>query len=381
MAEDHDTYRESGLAAQVESIRATVGRFDVATLAAAERIRDAEKRYVEGTVAHPDAVAVFDAASSEAPHAAGLVALLSNVESVQSSIESALPEQVNDSNIARIAAALRFIDNELNKYFADSDPGHLTNACGTGLQNFHQALRRSFGYWQMGQDPARWPPVTADLDLRPERRDKLTSKLLAALQGWIPGSRAQLRGSLGAGTADDYSDIDIGWVVPDQDFTEAVDALGAALSQCSAVLALRTDPGFARSTGRRLVFARLYGLPMFWRVDIDIRAATAATDDQCDADNPDARSEAGWSAPASAIENAIAAIKATARGQADTADNLLRRGCERIGHPPGPSAHVADGITNLADACATREPRLTRMAAEIRQVTDHLFRSASPGDM
>jgi hypothetical protein len=381
MAEDHDIYRESGLAAQVESIEAAVRRFDETTLAAAERVRDAEQGYVEGTVAHPDAVAVFDAASSEAPHAAGLVALLSNVGHVQYSIEAALPEQVNDTNIARIAAALRFIDSELNAYFADSDPGHLANACDTGLQNFHRALRRSFGYWQMGQDPARWPRVTADLDRRPERRDKLTGKLLAALQGWIPGSRAQLRGSLGAGTADEYSDIDIGWVVPDRDFTEAVDTLGAALSQCSAVLSLRTDPAFARSTGRRLVFARLHGLPLFWRVDIDIRAAAAAADDQYDAGNRDARGEAGWSAPASAIENAIAAIKAAARGQADTAENLLRGGCERIGHDPGPSAHLADEITNLADACATREPRLARTAAEIRQVTDHLFRSASPGDM
>src|SRR5215831_3825771 len=165
MAEEHDTYRESGLAAQVESIRATVRRFDETTLAAAERIRDAEKRYVEGTLAHPDTVAIFDAARSEAPHAAGLVALLTNVRHVQFYMESALPEQVNDTNIARIAAALRFIDHELNNYFADSDPGHITKACDTGLQNFHQALRRSFGYWHMGQDPARWPPVTADLDL------------------------------------------------------------------------------------------------------------------------------------------------------------------------------------------------------------------------
>jgi hypothetical protein len=174
MAEDHDIYRESGPAAQVESIQAAVRRLDETTLAAPERVRDAEQGYVEGTAAHPDAVAVFDAASSEAPHAAGLVALLSNVRHVQYSIESALPGQVNDTNIARIAAALRFIDNELNAYFAESDPGHLTNACDTGLQNFHQALRRSFGYWQMGQDPARWPHVTADLDLRPERREKLT---------------------------------------------------------------------------------------------------------------------------------------------------------------------------------------------------------------
>src|SRR5262249_41110188 len=151
------------------------------------------------------------------------------------------------------------------------------------------------------------------------------------------------------------------------DFTEAAATVGAALSQCSAVLALRTDPDFARSTGRRLVFARLHGLPLFWRGDIDIRAAAAAAEGPPAADNPGAPSEAGWSAPASAIENATAAIKAAARGQADAAENLLRSGCERIGHDPGPTAHLADGITDLDDACAAREPRLARMAAEICQ--------------
>src|SRR5262245_21757901 len=171
----------------------------------------------------------------------------------------------------------------------------------------------------MGQDPARWPPVVADLDLRPERRDEVTCKLLAALQGWIPGSAAQLRGSLGAGTADDYSDIDICWVVPDQAFAEAIDTLGAALSQYNAVLSLRADPEFARSAKRRVVFARMWRMPLFWRVDIDIRARSIAADDRHDAGNPDACSDAGWSAPASAIENAVAAMKAAVRGQAGTA--------------------------------------------------------------
>jgi len=287
------------------------------------------------------------------------------------------PELVTDTNIARITDALRFIDNELNNYFADSDTAHLTNALDTGLQSLHQALRRSFGYWQKGPDPET---VTADLDLRPERRDKLTGKLLAALQGWIPGSVAQLRGSLGTGTADKYSDIDICWVVPDQDFTEAADTLGAALSQCTAVLALRADPEFARSAMRRVVFARLHGMPLFWRVDIDIRASSVAADDLHDAGNPDARHEAGWSAPASAIENAIAAIKAAARGQTDAADGLLGRGFKRIGLDPGPIVDLADAISSLADACAAQEPHLTRMAAEVHQVADHLLRSTRPGD-
>jgi hypothetical protein len=377
MLRDQEKFQASGLAAQADNIRNTIKRFDEATLAAAYSIRDAEIRLLEATLTQADAEAIWDAACAVAPHAPGIITMLSNLESLPVQMQNALPELLTDTNITRITDALQFIDNELNNYFADSDTAHLTNALDTGLQNLHQALRRSFGYWQQGRDPET---VTADLDLRPERRDKLTGKLLAALQGWIPGSAAQLRGSLGAGTADDYSDIDICWIVPDQNFTEAADTLGAALSQCTAVLALRTDPEFARSATRRVAFTRLQGMPLFWRVDIDIRANSVAADDLHDAGNPDARDEAGWSAPASAIENAIAAIKATARGQADTADGMLDRGFKRIGHDPGPSADLADAITSLADACAAQEPRLTRMAAEVRQVADHLLRPTSPED-
>jgi hypothetical protein len=370
MLRDQDKFRESGLAAQVDNIRNTIKRFDEATLAAAYSIRDAEMRLGEETLTQADADAIWDAACVVDPHAPGIIAMLSNLDHLPRRIETALPELVNDTNLARIASALQFIDNALKNYFADSDTGHLTDALDTGLQNLHQALERSFGYWQMGRYPER---VEADLDLRPERRHNLTGKLLAALQGWVPGSRAQLRGSLGAATADDYSDIDICWAVPDQDFTEAVDTVGAALSQYSAVWSFRTDPEFARSARRRVVFARLWRMPLLWRVDIDIRACSVAADDLYDVGNPDASSDTGWSAPASAIENAIAAIKAAARGQADVADVLLRRGGGQIGHVPGSTADLADSVTSLADACASQEPRLARMAAEVRQVADHLL--------
>jgi hypothetical protein len=51
MAGRRDKHRQSGLAAQIHSIRDTVQRFDEATLAAAERIRDADKRLAEGSLA------------------------------------------------------------------------------------------------------------------------------------------------------------------------------------------------------------------------------------------------------------------------------------------------------------------------------------------
>jgi hypothetical protein len=377
MVPDQDRFRESGLAAQVARIRDTVGRFDETTHAAADRIRDAEVRFFEGTIEQAEASAIYEAAVGVVPHAPDLVRMLSNLDYLPYAMQSAIPELVNETNIARIADALRFIDDELNNYFADSDSIHLTNALESGLHKYQLAVRRSFGYWQKGRDPEM---VTADLDLSRERRDKLTGKLRASLQGWIPGSRTELRGSLRTGTADEYSDIGICWVVPDQDFNESVDTLGAALSQCSAVLALCTDPGFAHSAERRVVFARLSRMPLFWRVDIDIRAGSAATDDHYQVGNPDAPSDTGWPAPAGAIENAIAAIKAAARGQANTAEALLRRGCDQIAHTPYPTADLADAIAGLSHACATQEPRLARMAAEVRQLADHFLRRALPGD-
>ncbi len=371
-------YPGSGVSAQADSIRATLRRFDETTLAAAYSIRDAEIRLVEGALTQEEADAIWDAAWALNPYAPGIIMMLSNLDGLPAQIQTALPELVNDTNIARITAALRLIDDELKSYFTDADTVHLANALDTGLQNLHQALRRSFGYWQKGQDPET---VTADLDLRSERRDELTGKLMAALRHWIPGSDAQLRGSLDSGSADGYSDVNLCWVVPDEEFIEAADTLGAALSQVTAVLSLRADPRFARSARRRLVCARLYGLPLFWPIHIDIRATSAADDDLYDSGNPAARSDAGWSGPASAIENAIVALKAAARSQAGTADGLLRRGWERIGHQPGPTADLAGAIIGLADACAAEEPNLATMAAEIHQAAERLVRAPASGEV
>jgi hypothetical protein len=120
MIRGQDKFHESGLAARAENIRAAAGRFDAVTLAAAESIREGEKRFHEaaegsaGDAERRSAEAMYDSASALAPHAPGLVALLSNLDHLPYSIQSALPELINDTNIARITGALRFIDNELN---------------------------------------------------------------------------------------------------------------------------------------------------------------------------------------------------------------------------------------------------------------------------
>jgi predicted nucleotidyltransferase/predicted ester cyclase len=215
----------------------------------------------------------------------------------------------------------------------------------------------------------------ATLDLSPERRDRLAAELRAALTAAIPDSRAELRGSLACGTADPYSDIDLAWVVPDDMFAAAVESAATAIQSVGAVSSLRRDPDLARSDRRRLLFFRLAGLPLFWRVDLDIRAASVAADSGYDDANPAARSEAGWSRPASAMENAAAAIKAALRGLPSIADGLLSRGYQRIGLDPAPTADLPSRITRLVDSCAALEPGLTALAAEVREVLQAFARA------
>jgi hypothetical protein len=367
-----DAFTETEIAVQAERIRATARRFDETTLAAAQSIRDAEKRLHAGTLSQADADAALDAASAVFPHVVSLVTLLAVIDGLEGTIRGALPELVSEAGLARVSEVLRRIDEELNRYFADGDSVHLTNALDVERQNLYGALRRRFGYWQRGTAPET---VGADLDLCPERRQRLAEGLLAVLEAWVPGSRARLRGSLAAGTADEYSDIELCWVVPDEGFAEAVDTAGAAVSRRLAVLSFRISPELARPRRRRLIFIRGCRVPLFWRIDLDIRAESVAADDQHDVGNPDARSDAGWSASASAIENAVAAIKAAARGQADTAADLVRRGYSRIELDADPSADLAESITSLAQACAVRESGLTTLAAEVSQVVDHFLRT------
>jgi predicted nucleotidyltransferase len=217
----------------------------------------------------------------------------------------------------------------------------------------------------------------ADLDLRPERRDKLAAEVRAALEALIPGSSTAVRGSLAAQTADSYSDIDLCWVVGDENFTAAVSAAVGLAAKLPSVLSVRVDPGLARSDRRRLIFVRLARVPLFWRVDLDIRARSVAADDSYDDGSPLARDATGWSPPASAIENAIAAVKSGVRGRADVTSGLLSRGYERIGLVPRPDAGLTELIAVLAESCARLEPGLAAMASEVREVAETLL--APPG--
>lgn len=206
-------------------------------------------------------------------------------------------------------------------------------------------------------------PTSRLVNADPPERQLLAQALLASLVAACPGSYAALRGSIARGTADQWSDIDLLWIVPDAGFEAAVARVPDALGVVRAVAALRSDPDLQLSTGRRLLYARLQGVPLFWRVDLAVFAASVGEDWAYDLDNPAARGNA-WSWPESALANAVAAVRAFRRGRHDEAIALLARAAERIGAPL-PAGDLPRQVRVLAAAAVEREPRLSTYAAEV----------------
>ncbi|MGW1678778.1 hypothetical protein [Saccharopolyspora sp. NPDC002376] len=173
----------------------------------------------------------------------------------------------------------------------------------------------------------------------------------------VSDSRVSLIGSLGAGTADAYSDVDLAWVVPEGSVPTCVERLPSVLGTVAEFVSVRSSPEFQRSAVRRSVFVRFRRVPLFWRLDLAVWAASHAFDESADIDNPEARG-ADWSLPESAAMNAIGARKEVLRGRSSLADGLLSRGFQRIDAPdPGGDWHTR--ITSLARAAASRAPNST----------------------
>ncbi|MGW2472217.1 hypothetical protein [Streptomyces sp. NPDC001665] len=197
-------------------------------------------------------------------------------------------------------------------------------------------------------------------------RAALAHEVRLALKRSCPGSHAELTGSLGSGTADAFSDIDIAWVVPDARFPDCLHRAVAVLGGVRPVDGVRIDPDFYRSDRRRLLFVRFAGVQLFWRLDLDVRAASVADDPHYDVGNPAARARGDeWSRPASALANAIGAVKAVARKRDDEARGLLDRGFARIGEDDRAGGAWADDVARLAHAAALRDASLSDLAAQV----------------
>lgn len=183
-------------------------------------------------------------------------------------------------------------------------------------------------------------------------RGVFAARLMAALEGTVDGSVAELRGSLASDAGDRFSDVDLRWVVPGAAFGEAIATVPFALANVGGELPLvRSDPDEA-APGRRHLALRFPALPLFWRVDLEVVADGPATD----APAPD------WPAPASALENAIAAVKARGRGDEEEARRLLEAGHARLGDAPA----AATTPKALAERAAEADPALAALAARVR---------------
>jgi hypothetical protein len=180
---------------------------------------------------------------------------------------------------------------------------------------------------------------------------------------WLGGAAA---GSLAEGRADPYSDVDLLWDVPDAAFAGAIASLPVFMARVRPLASLRFDPDFQHSARRRLAFVRFSGVPLFWRVDLDVFARSVGRDPDYDRDNPFARGTS-WSLAESSLANAIAAIKAQRRGRDTESAELLTRAEARIG-VASPAVDLQSRIGLLVDAVAGKDSTTTSLAADIHRL-------------
>lgn len=202
-------------------------------------------------------------------------------------------------------------------------------------------------------------------------RTELVERIITQLETATPSSTALVRGSLAECHADAYSDIDLLWEVPDRAFASAIANLPMILSHVRPIASLRFDPDFQRSERRRLAFVRFADVPLFWRVDLDILAASLGRDLDYDRENAAARGT-DWSLTESALMNAIAAIKAHLRGREHEAAELLERAEDRVGVTRNP-CDVQLRLTRLLSVIAQQDPTQRPLVDELVRLVQATF--------
>jgi hypothetical protein len=209
------------------------------------------------------------------------------------------------------------------------------------------------------------------MDLDTKLRTRLADRILGCLEESAPGSEALLRGSLEVDTADQYSDIDVLWEVPDSDFQRCVASLEETLFRVCPIASLRSVPDFQNSEKRRLIFVRFEGIPLFWRLDLDIFAQSIHRDPAYDLGNSKARGSE-WSLSESALMNVVAAVKAHLRGKGEEARQLLVRAYRRVGSD-FPDLELRELMLKLATEVSIMDPKVVALAEDIRKLVLEAF--------
>jgi hypothetical protein len=206
-----------------------------------------------------------------------------------------------------------------------------------------------------------------DTAIRTRLADRIVERLAAA----APGSEAVLRGSLAEQRADQYSDIDVLWDVPDTLFGTCVATVRGILSTLHPVESFRSDPEWQNSDKRRLFFVRFAAIPLFWRLDLDVDARSIHSDHTYDAGNPRAQGYE-WSWTESALANGMAAVKAYLRHNEGEARVLLERAYQRVGLAM-PECEVRDLILVLATEVEHMDVQTRGFAQRLKQLVADAF--------
>ncbi len=212
----------------------------------------------------------------------------------------------------------------------------------------------------------------SDLTLDPKIRNKLVNRILSCLEKAAMGSTASLRGSLAGEKADEYSDIDVLWEIPDAEFMVCMENMEEILSRILPVESVRSDPTLQLSKKHRLILARFVDLPLFWRVDIEACAESIHRDLEYDLNNPEARGSA-WSLPESALMNAVRAIKGHLRHDNAEAKLFAATAYDRVGLEV-PPLDVCGQILELCEQVKVLDIKTAPLAERVKRLAIEAFR-------
>ena len=193
-------------------------------------------------------------------------------------------------------------------------------------------------------------------------RSTIAHRIVECLNLAVPNSSACLRGSLADGRPDEYSDIDVLWVVDDL-AAITVSRVREILSQAGEIVSLQVDPEVQRSPRHRLIFVRFATLPLFWRIELKISSRTDARS----VSKAKSTSELvpDWSVAESAIANAVGAIKAWQRGMESLARRYLESALDKLECEMA-SPNARDCLIQLSKRATQLEPHVAPFAEDLQ---------------
>lgn len=213
------------------------------------------------------------------------------------------------------------------------------------------------------------------MNLDPRERARLAERIRGRLAEAVPGSASEVQGSLARGGADLYSDIDVLWEIPDDQFDWCLRGLQSTLSGLHPLESLRIDPEFQDSRKRRRVHVRFEGFSLFWQCDIEIMSQSIRRDLSYDVGNPSARGP-DRSAGESMLMGTVAAMRAYLRGRQAVAQELLGKAVARMGMS-APDVQGSNPMLALVDEVERRYSELEPLAERVRDLVREVLSERS----